>query len=57
MSALPGAPGRRPGVPCFLVYAASLTNYRWYHASFNDVELRAFCAFLPAVDPRANPLS
>jgi hypothetical protein len=23
-------------------------------ASFNDVELRAFCAFLPAVDPRAN---
>jgi hypothetical protein len=26
MSALPGAPGRRPGVPCFLAYAASLTR-------------------------------
>jgi len=26
MSALPGAPGRRPGVPCFLVYAVSLTR-------------------------------
>jgi hypothetical protein len=57
MSALPGAPGRRPGVPCFLVYAASLTNYRWYHALFNAVELRTIRACLPEVDARANPLS